>query len=192
MSEHGITGFAEPEQKIIDQAYEYAKEMHGEQRRKYTSEPYIHHPVAVARVISAETDCSHSVICAALMHDVVEDTAATHADILERFGYRIADLVRQVTDVSRPEDGNRAIRKAIDRQYLAGADAEAQTIKLADLIHNTFSIVEYDKKFAAVYLAEKAMLLHALDKGDRGLHILACDIWRHSANKIGLGLDLGI
>ena len=105
-------------------------------------------------------------IAAALLHDVVEDTDASLEDILHRFGSAVADLVRDLTDVSQPEDGNRATRKALDRAHTAQASAAAKTIKLADLISNSRSIVEFDPKFAKVYLKEKALLLDVLTEGD--------------------------
>jgi hypothetical protein len=82
-------------------------------------------------------------------------------------------LVEQLTDVSRPEDGNRAKRKAIDRAHTAKASPEAKTIKLADLIDNTRSIVELDPGFAKIYLVEKVLLLEVLQEGDAGLWEMA-------------------
>ena len=85
------------------------------------------------------------------------------------FGTDIATLVGWLTDVSKPEDGNRAVRKAIDREHTAAAPAEAQTIKLADLISNTKSIMAHDPTFAKVYLEEKRLLLAVMTRGDTGL-----------------------
>jgi len=85
------------------------------------------------------------------------------------FGVDVATLVAALTDISRPNDGDRKIRKAIDRNHLAGASARAQTIKLADLIDNSRSIVERDPDFAKVYLAEKRELLAVLTEGDETL-----------------------
>jgi hypothetical protein len=82
------------------------------------------------------------------------------------FGIDIATLVGWLTDVSKPEDGNRAHRKAIDRPHSAEAPAEAQTVKLADLISNSRSIVAHDPAFAKTYLEEKRLLLAVMTKGD--------------------------
>ena len=113
-------------------------------------------------------------ICAALLHDVIEDTPRTFEDIRDAgFGRPIAILVRELSDVSKPEDGNRATRKKIDRDYLAGVSANAQTIKLADLIHNTESICKYDPGFAQVYMKEKEELLQVLTRGDESLMLKA-------------------
>lgn len=151
--------------RLVDRAIACAARAHQGQTRKYTGEPYITHPLAVACAVASVTD-EVEIIAAAVLHDVVEDTAVTLDEIRAEFGDRVADLVGWVTDVSKPEDGNRAARKAIDREHLAAAPAEAQTIKLADLIDNTASIVERDPAFARVYLREKTELLAVLTKGD--------------------------
>jgi (p)ppGpp synthase/HD superfamily hydrolase len=109
-------------------------------------------------------------VAAAWLHDVVEDTGCTYTDIHMAFGADIAALVGWLTDVSQPQDGNRAVRKAIDREHTARAPAEAQTIKLADLISNSRSIMTHDPAFAKTYLEEKRLLLAVMTKGDVGLH----------------------
>lgn len=150
---------------IITQALVFAYNAHKliDQRRKYTDEPYIVHPIAVADIVE-QYGGSENQIAAALLHDVVEDTPVT-LDIIEvEFGPAIADIVDGLTDVSKPEDGSRAIRKAIDRKHSASASACAQFVKCADLIHNTKSITEHDDNFARVYMAEKELLLDALTK----------------------------
>ena len=70
----------------------------------------------------------------ALLHDTVEDTNVTREQIAEEFGWKIFKLVVELTDVTKPEDGNRATRKAIEAKRLGMASKEAQTIKLADLL----------------------------------------------------------
>lgn len=148
------------------------------QLRKYTNEPYIVHPVEVAGIVSKVPGATDEMIAAAYLHDVVEDTGVTIELIKKEFGDEVAELVGWLTDVSRPDHGNRAQRKAVDRAHTAGAPAAAQTIKLADLISNTRSIVEHDEKFAKTYLAEKRLLLEVLTKGDPGL-------WRKCHEQIG-------
>jgi len=135
------------------------------QLRKYTNEPYIVHPAEVASIVSSVPHTEEQ-IAAAWLHDVVEDTGVTIEIIRAEFGEKVADLVGWLTDVSRPEQGNRATRKAIDRAHTAMAPAEAQTVKLADLISNTRTIVEHDATFARVYMEEKRLLLEVLTKGD--------------------------
>jgi hypothetical protein len=83
-------------------------------------------------------------------------------------------LVVEVTDVSRPTDGNPAQRKALDRAHLARASEWGQTIKLADLI-DTADIAAHDPDLAKDYLAEKAALLTVLTKGDKRLRQRAKD-----------------
>jgi len=136
------------------------------QLRKYTNEPYIVHPAEVFSIVSTVPDATPAMLAAAWLHDVVEDTGVTIEVIKQEFGDEVADLVGWLTDVSRPEQGNRAIRKAIDRAHTAMAPAAAQTVKLADLISNTRSIMEHDATFAKTYLAEKRMLLEVMTKGD--------------------------
>jgi len=162
----------------IEKARVFATAAHAAaaQLRKYTNEPYIVHPAEVASIIDNLEGASVAMVAAAWLHDVVEDTGVTIEIIKSEFGEEVADLVGWLTDVSRPEQGNRATRKAIDRAHTAMAPAEAQTIKLADLISNCTSIVEHDATFAKTYLEEKRLLLEVLTKGDRSL-------WEH-ANKI--------
>ena len=111
-----------------------------------------------------------AMLAAALLHDVVEDTDVSIEEIKEAFGEDVASLVSDLTDVSKPEDGNRKLRKAMDREHSAQASARAQTVKLADLISNSSDILENDPKFAKVFLAEKELLLEVLTKGDKSLH----------------------
>lgn len=138
--------------------------------RKYTNEPYVVHCIHVAQATRDTIHNSEEVFCAALLHDTVEDTDVTDADIRKAFGLTIAMLVHDVTDVSRPYHGNRKTRKELDLQHLAKACPGAQTIKLCDLEDNTKSIVEHDPGFAVKYMAEKRALLDVLDKGDPTKH----------------------
>jgi (p)ppGpp synthase/HD superfamily hydrolase len=157
---------------IVRKAQVYAMAAHAAvgQKRKYTGEPYIVHPAEVAKIVAGVPGATPDMVAAAWLHDVVEDTGCTFTDIHMAFGIDIATLVGWLTDVSKPEDGNRAVRKAMDREHTASAPAEAQTIKLADLISNSRSIMAHDPEFARVYLAEKRALLEVMTKGDAGLH----------------------
>ena len=138
------------------------------QVRKYTFEPYIVHPTEVASIV-ATVPHTNEMLAAAYLHDTVEDTGVSIVDIQVEFGNEVASLVGWLTDVSKPEQGNRAVRKAIDRDHTACAPAEAQTVKLADLIANSRSILAHDPAFAKVYLEEKRMLLEVLTRGDATL-----------------------
>lgn len=131
------------------------------QTRLGTGEPYITHPRAVALRLH-QLGFPRPVLAACLLHDVVEDTAATSEQIRTIFGEEVATLVREVTNVSRKEDGTRAERKAIDRDHVARASAEGQSIKAADIDHNISSVVEYNRSFASVYVPEKVAMLRVL------------------------------
>lgn len=141
------------------------------QVRKYTGEPYWEHPERVF-VILEDTlkfkDDLHkeTVLAAACLHDVVEDTHITLEQLSELFTQKIVNLVEMVTDVSKPEDGNRKARKKLDLEHLLKATGDGINIKLADLIDNTGSIVKHDKKFAKFYFKEKQDLLVALSESD--------------------------
>ena len=157
---------------IVRKAQVYAMAAHAAvgQKRKYTGEPYIGHPAEVAKIVAGVPGSTPDMVAAAWLHDVVEDTGCTYTDIHMAFGADIAALVGWLTDVSQPQDGNRAHRKAMDREHTARAPAEAQTIKLADLISNSRSIVAHDPEFARTYLEEKRMMLAVMTRGDAGLH----------------------
>lgn len=153
-------------------AIDVAKRAHKDQRRKYTNEPYIVHPFAVAGLVASVTEDDDMVI-AAILHDVVEDSPIEIKTIRGIFGVRIAQMVDDLTDVSRPTDGNRAKRKELDFEHTAKASAEAKTVKLADLIDNTKSIWAFDKNFARKYMHEKRRLLEVLQEGNPFLYALA-------------------
>jgi len=142
------------------------------QVRKYTGAPYIEHPRAVARIVATVAH-TPEMIAAALLHDVVEDTGVTFSFLGKEFGDEVTDLVFWLTDRSKPEDGNREMRKAIDRAHSAKAPPAAQTIKLADLIDNTSTIDQYDPEFAKVYRKEKEALLLVMTQGAPALHARA-------------------
>lgn len=163
---------------IVEKARIFATAAHAaiDQRRKYTEEPYIVHPKQVADFVANVPGSTPEMVAAAWMHDVLEDTSVTPEVMRAEFGDTVTDLVLWVTDVSKKEDGNRATRKAIDRQHIASAPGEAQTVKLADIISNCSSIMMHDEDFAKVYFEEKRLLLEVLTKGDIGLYNYASNI----------------
>lgn len=156
--------------KLVNTVICFATEAHQriDHRRKYSNQPYAVHLERVAKTVASVTD-DEEMIAAAWLHDVVEDTPATLDDIERNFGSSIAILVRELTDVSKPGDGNRAVRKTIDREHLAQSSDRAQTVKLADLIDNCTDITKHDATFARVFLDEMKALLGVLIKGDEGL-----------------------
>ena len=129
-------------------AFEFAREAHSPQRRK-SGEPYIIHPVNVARIVAEELELGVDPVIAAFLHDVVEDTPYTIEDIKERFGEDVAFLVGVVTK----EKKDKYIQsKQVDnfRQILASMqyDVRALLIKLADRLHNmrTLNSMRPDKQ----------------------------------------------
>ena len=148
---------------FIDKAKNFAIKATGVQVRKYTGLPYVSHTEEVADIVRSHNG-STEMIVAALLHDTVEDTSVTDNDIREAFGEPIADMVWWLTDTSKPEDGNRAIRKGIDRDRLSRAPAAVQLIKAADMISNGRDIKVNDPKFGTIYIAEMKQLLSAMTK----------------------------
>lgn len=150
-------------QEFIAKAKQFAREAHNGQVRKYTGLPYTTHTEEVAQIVD-NYNGSKEMIAAALLHDTVEDTSVTIQDIEKEFGSGTAILVKWLTDTSRPEDGNRAVRKGIDRERLSQAPAAAQLIKAADMISNGKDIKVNDPSFAKVYIEEMKLLLDAMTK----------------------------
>ena len=133
------------------------------QMRKYTDDPYIVHPIRVATTV-AKFGGTDEMIAAAYLHDVVEDTGVSIVDIQDMFGTDVALIVDGLTDVSVPEDGNRAVRKAMDRAHSANASYEAQFVKCADIMDNAHDIGDNDPSFNVVYRKEMLLLIQVLDK----------------------------
>lgn len=128
--------FTTQDMEMVGRAFELARQAHSLQRRK-SGEPYILHPLAVARITGTDLELDSHMVAAALLHDVVEDTPYTLTDIRERFGDDVASLVNVVT--KRPKQ-NYAQSKQVDnfRQILESvhSDVRALLIKLADRLHN--------------------------------------------------------
>ncbi len=160
---------------LYDRALAFATRAHAGQVRKFTGDPYIVHPVAVAALLRGREHCAE-VVAAGLLHDTIEDCVVTDAVLAEHFGGDVAALVVQVAKVSTKADGNRAARIARDRAHLATISPAGQTVKLADIIDNTATIAQRDPAFAAVYLAEKRDLLPVLRGGDPVLWEMAAGI----------------
>ncbi len=123
---------------LIRQAFEVAVEAHSEQRRK-TGEPYIYHPIAVAKIVAYEIGLGATSIAAALLHDVVEDTHYTIEDIEQLFGETIARIVNGLTKISRlNKDKDVSIQAENFRKMLLTLhdDVRVILIKIADRLHN--------------------------------------------------------
>ena len=178
---------------VIEKARVYATAAHARinQLRKYTHQPYDVHLRAVAELVASVSD-DEAMIAAAWLHDTVEDTPATFEDIEREFGADVMQLVKELTDLSKPGDGNRAIRKAIDRLHTAGASPRAKTIKLADIIDNSEDICRHDAKFGRVYLDEAAALLEVLSEGHEKLRAQAAGLVSTCQAKLGRDSAAGV
>lgn len=124
--------------EIIKRAYSFAKEAHKGIRRR-SGEPYILHPIAVAKIVSQEIGLGSTSICAALLHDVVEDTEYTVEDIEMNFGKKIAMIVDGLTKISGGIFGDRASAQAENFRKLLltmAEDIRVILIKMADRLHN--------------------------------------------------------
>lgn len=164
---------------VEDSARWYATGAHVGQKRKYTGEPYINHPRAVADLVRVGPHTEY-MLAAAWLHDVLEDTSITAAQMAPLFHPKILELVQELTDDIPREAGNRAHRKYLYNLKLAIASPEAKTIKLADITDNCSNIVERDPEFAKVYLDEKVAQLAVLGEGDPALLTLAYNTVRFS------------
>lgn len=173
---------------------EFVKEQHGDQKRKYTNEPYWNHPLAVAKI--AYGYCPYpGVIEIALCHDVVEDKCCTFDELFDFLinyyeieqSNEIMNGVIALTDIYTPEscpDWNRNKRKKCEAERLANIKPMYQTIKYCDLMHNTTSIVENDIEFAKVYLTEKQYLLEKMNRGDWNAYADAVSLWKKSMDSL--------
>ena len=150
----------------------FSIELHKDQRRKYTDEPYFLHLAEVAGIVAtvAPRLMADIMIATSYLHDSREDQGLTHGELSNRFGVHVAYGVTMLSDL---EPGNRAERKAAARARLALAPGWLQTIKVADVISNTSSIVRHDPKFAVVYLDEVRKLLDVLTEADPRLLAMA-------------------
>jgi guanosine-3',5'-bis(diphosphate) 3'-pyrophosphohydrolase len=126
------------DKKLIRKAFEIAVDAHSEQRRK-TGEPYIFHPIAVAKIVAMEIGLGATSIAAALLHDVVEDTKYTIDDMEQLFGETIARIVNGLTKISRlNKEQDASIQAENFRKMLLTLhdDVRVILIKIADRLHN--------------------------------------------------------
>jgi (p)ppGpp synthase/HD superfamily hydrolase len=154
------------------QILDFSTKAHEGQKRKYTVEDYIVHPIAVSNLVGEVTN-DESIIYAALLHDVLEDTKVSHEELrvfLFKTLYfpnakKVLDMVVELTDVFTHEafpSLNRAKRKALECARLGGVSDGAKLVKRMDIAHNTISITKHDPKFSKLYLKEKKELLKVL------------------------------
>jgi guanosine-3',5'-bis(diphosphate) 3'-pyrophosphohydrolase len=171
--------------KVLEEIRDFADRAHGEQKRKYTPERYIVHPVRVMQICEQYMH-SLPVLAAALLHDVLEDTPVSKKEIeaflSERMSHadaiRTVHLVVELTDVyikANYPQWNRRKRKQQEVNRMAKTSAEAQTIKYADIIDNCREIVAHDPDFARVFLSECYKLLKEMKRGNPELYKLALE-----------------
>lgn len=165
---------------ILSKISNYADKAHGDQMRKYTPERYIVHPVRVMETC-LQYDSRLPVLAAALLHDVLEDTPVTEAEMLDflltlmnpKDAKRTLELVIEMTDVyirSAYPRLNRKERKQKELERIATTSQDAQTIKYADILDNSTEMAAMDEGFAPRYLKECLAILKVADKGDKTLY----------------------
>lgn len=153
---------------IITKAFEFARQAHYGVRR-YSGEPYILHPLAVAQIIASEIGLGSTSICAALLHDVLEDTDYTIDDIRNVFGDKIAQLVDGLTKIAGGKFGDKASEQAESLKKLLltmSDDIRVVIIKIADRLHNMRTLehqqLEKQHKISGETLYIYAPLAHRL------------------------------
>src|SRR5437879_8833541 len=126
---------------LLLKALAFAAHKHRDQRRKDAqASPYINHPIALADVLVNEGGVTDfEVLCAALLHDTVEDTATSHEELIDAFGSRIARIVAEVTDDQRLP---KAERKRLQIEHAPKLSQEARLVKLADKLCNLRDVAE--------------------------------------------------
>ena len=162
--------------KLIMKAYDYASKMHDGQVRR-SGEPYIIHPLNVAYIL-ADIGMDEASICAALLHDVVEDTEATNEDIINIFGEEIAQMVAGVTKLSNISFSSAEEQQVEDyrKMFLAmGKDIRVILIKLADRLHNMRTL-KHLKRERQIANAKETMELYAPLANRLGLYSLKWEL----------------
>ncbi|MDV7187567.1 RelA/SpoT family protein [Lutibacter sp. TH_r2] len=194
--------FTPEDKKEIRKAFELAVEAHSSQRRK-TGEPYIYHPIAVAKIVAYEIGLDTTSIVSALLHDVVEDTDYTLEDIERLFGENVARIVNGLTKISHlKKDQDASIQAENFRKMLLtlNDDVRVILIKIADRLHNmqTMDAMPHDKqvKISSETLYIYAPLAHRLglyniktELENLGLKYTEPDVYNDISKKITQSTD---
>jgi len=178
---------------ILEKVRIFATDAHCGQTRKYSPEPYIVHPIRVMKTL-ATAGMPFPLLAAALLHDVLEDTAVTekelsiflHGNMSESDAKETMGLVVELTDVYVKQaypDWNRRKRKEMELQRIVMTRPDAQTIKYADILDNVQEIASQDPDFAPRYLRECLQILNKIDKGNS-------DLRKSAMAAVEAGLDL--
>lgn len=161
--------------EVLAYIRDFADQAHGTQVRKYTGERYITHPVRVMETVR-EINTEVTLLAAALLHDVLEDTPVK-ADDMELAlrtvlppaqAQKVVQMVIELTDIFIKKDFprlNRRTRKQREAVRLSSVSPEAQTIKYADIIDNVTDIVNQDADFARVFIHEAKGILDGMTTG---------------------------
>ena len=124
---------------LLFKALAFSAEKHTKQRRKDIEEsPYINHPIALANILAQRWVIDENVLCAAILHDTLEDTETTANELREHFGEKITSIVLEVTDDKSLE---KSVRKQKQVEHAASISHEAKLVKLADKIANITDII---------------------------------------------------
>lgn len=157
----------EEQNKVIRKAFDIALDAHKDQRRK-TGEPYIYHPIEVAKIVANEIGLGATSIACALLHDVIEDSEYTYEDINKIFGKKIANIVNGLTKISVMNHQNISIQSENYRKLLLtlSEDFRVILIKIADRLHNMRTLEsmtpDKQKKIASETVYIYAPLAHRL------------------------------
>jgi len=163
--------------EIITRAFEYAKMAHNGVTRK-SGEPYIMHPLAVARIVCNEMGLGSTSICAALLHDVAEDTMYKVPDIKKEFGGKIAEIVDGLTKISGGIFAEQASKQTVNFRKLfltMNDDIRVVLVKLADRLHNmrTLGFMSQEKKHK---ITGETLFLYAPLAHRLGLHAIKTEL----------------
>ncbi|MGV3600088.1 MAG: metal-dependent phosphohydrolase [Dyadobacter fermentans] len=180
--------------------FDFVKEMHGEQKRKYTGAPYYTHLLSVADRVEQYVHQGYETEIA-LCHDLIEDTECSLADLsakLMSLGYSITedevilagvdDLTDKYTHMKYPSL-NRAQRKELEGVRIMASRPIAQTVKYADIIDNMLSLTEHDPGFARVYAREVDGYLWKINQGNQQLYAACCQLLMEVKWKLGVDLN---
>lgn len=191
----------EEQNKIIRKAFDIALDAHKDQRRK-TGEPYIYHPIEVAKIVANEIGLGTTSIACALLHDVIEDSDYTYEDLKKIFGKKIADIVNGLTKISVMNHQNISVQSENYRKLLLtlSEDFRVILIKIADRLHNMRTLEsmrdDKQKKIASETVYIYAPLAHRLglyniksELEDLSLKYNNPDVYYEIADKLEVARD---
>jgi len=187
--------------ELIDKAFHIALDAHKDQRRK-KGEPYILHPIAVAKIVANDIGLGATSIACALLHDVVEDSEYTYEDIKNLFNQEIADIVQGLTKISVMSNQNVSVQSENFRKLLLtlASDFRVILVKIADRLHNMRTLdsmrLDKQKKIASETVYLYAPLAHRLglytiksELEDLSLKYNNPEVYNDIANKLALTKD---